>query len=224
MVMGIGQVMGIVAVVMIGFTLIVFVGAIAGKDILMAFRRKFNPRGCEVHIVNTNRNISTHYKTPKDNMFRINDLPYVVNPDKAMGLTEKEKMMVMDSIARTEQSWQARIAEVENKIAIIEGIAETKGLKEQIRAANLQEIERLKKIKGEFEKKLIAREQNYYKDKRPAFFFIEGDPVPKDFYEFYSMLDCKMIDNIITGQISKPPMPQELKDLSNIKWIVIIVG
>ncbi|KKL23255.1 hypothetical protein LCGC14_2427210, partial [marine sediment metagenome] len=57
-----------------GLTFLVLVGVIAGKDIYLAFRRWFSKKGCEVYLVNLTRTVSHYFMTPKEGVFRIEDI------------------------------------------------------------------------------------------------------------------------------------------------------
>ena len=109
----------------IGLTFLVLIGVIAGKDIYLAFRRWFSKKGCEVYLVNLTRTVSHYFMTPKDGVFRINNLPYVTNPEKAMNLTEEEKKKVMDYMLKRTQRLKGRILEMNMKIANLRQVLST---------------------------------------------------------------------------------------------------
>jgi len=215
--------MGILAIMYLIMGLLIFFGVlgvlviIAGKDIIMAFERRFMPRGCDVFVANTNRNISHYYKKPEENQFKIDNLPYVTNPEKTMNLSDFQRKMVVDSLLRRQERIQRRINDL---------IAKKQPLLKMLKASNNEqevlaikaEVERIDGIMQTFEKKLLSRLENYFKDKRPAFFYIEGDPVPKDFYEFYSALDCRIVDNLISRAISRPPDAKDIRDYTMMKY------
>ena len=72
-----------------GIALLAVVMVIAGKDILIAFQRRFSKRGCDVYVANLERTISHFFMTPKDGVFKINKVSYVTNPEKTKNLTEE---------------------------------------------------------------------------------------------------------------------------------------
>ncbi len=211
----------IIAVSMLGVAFLAITGVIAGKDVLFAFRRFFQKKGCDIYIANDARNIEHYYKVPEGNCFKINDETYITNPKKVMNLDDEAiTKSVNDSIKNLNESVKKRVVLIEKKIeALKEKLLKVEDEK-QI-AYIKSEIERLDQIKVQFENKLKIQEQNYYKDKRPAFFYIKGDPIPKDFYEFYSELDSKIIDNIVSRAISKPPTQKTENELDKLKkWII----
>ena len=216
------QTMYLIFFIVMGVSMMVLVLAIAGRDMLMAFLRKFLSNGCDVYIANTNRNISHYYKVPKKERFKIKKVTYFTNPQKALNLTEYEKLKVIDSISKRKVRYEQRIQDIEVKVNSLKELVKTDAVKEQQKNIIEAEIVRLEKIILEFRNKMQLREENYYKDKRPAFFYMEGDPVPIDFYEFYSTLDSKLIDNIIAGEITTPPNSSEEKQLKMLKLLIII--
>lgn len=216
-------VMYLVVGVVIAFTVVLLLVMIAGKDIVMAFKRRFSPRGCDVFIANTNRNLSHYYLTPKDNTFRIDNLPYITNPEKTMNLTEVEKLKVVDSMMQREKRLNEKVVIMEQKVReinLMKGKAKDAG---QINNLNAQ-IEHFKGIIAETKSKLRIKQENYFNNKRPAFFYIEGDPIPKDFYEWYSTLDAKMVDNLVSRAITQPPNKKTESDIEFMKMIIIGAG
>jgi len=57
---------------------------------------------------------------------------------------------------------------------------------------------------------------------RPAFFFLEGDPIPKDFNEYYSGVDSQIIDNIVNrAQLTVDfNAEKQQKDIATLKMII----
>ena len=201
-----------------GLTFLVLVGVIAGKDIYLAFRRWFSKKGCEVYLVNLTRTVSHYFMIPKDGVFRIGKLPYVTNPEKAMNLTEEEKKKVLDYMLKRTQRLKGRILEFNIKITNLKQFLSTTEDEKQTHFINSQ-IAHYENLIKEFKDKLRTKQENYFKDKRPAFFYIYGDPIPKDFYEYYSTLDSKMVDNLVSRSLSQPPAG--LKQEGYIKQIKI---
>ena len=76
----------------------------------------------------------------------------------------------------------------------------------------MSQIEQTDKLIKTFEDKLRIKQENYFKEKKPAFFYIENDPIPKDFYEYYSTLDSKMVDNLVSRALSQPKSVEQDKD------------
>jgi len=206
--------------VVMGFAFLVILFVIAGKDILQAFKRRFMKKGCEVYMVNTNRNITHKFLTPKDGKFMIDNLPYVTNPDKTMNLDDEDRTKIVDSLLKKEEKLMRKIAELTNKYnKTIEIINSTKNEKQKFSLMSM--AEHLKKSIQQVQDQLKNKQQNYFKDKRPAFFYIEGDPVPKDFHEWYSTLDSKIIDNLVSRHISEPADKKREKDEKMLKLIAL---
>ena len=108
------EIMGVMYLVLgltFGLTIFVFIGMIAGKDILMAFKRWFDKKGCDVYVANTNRNITHYYLRPKENTFKIGKLPYITNPDKTMNFTDDTKLRIDISLKDKAEKLKARIDE-----------------------------------------------------------------------------------------------------------------
>ena len=68
------------------------------QDIILSLKRKFNPKGCDVYVVNSSRQMLHVYQKPKDGTFKINNKTYIVNPKKIINLDEKtsEKVSKME--------------------------------------------------------------------------------------------------------------------------------
>jgi len=210
LVMGISMFMGIVFVV----------AWVAGKDILMAFYRRFRTKGCDVFIANSNRNISHYYKVPKDNKFKIGGLPYVTNPEKTMNLSDADKDRIIDALKKREERLKQRITSLQRKKQVIDAQykASTNPQQKFMLQAQSAQIEvHIKK----FQSMLRVKQENYFKDRRPAFFYIEGDPVPKDFYEYYSEMDSKILDNLLSRAISQAPSQKTEQDIKLLKMFLI---
>ncbi len=64
----------------------------------------------------------------------------------------------------------------------------------------------------------------YYNQRRGAFFYIEGDPIPKDFHELYTEMDSIAIDNVIARSMTKDPKAVRNleKELKTMKFMIII--
>ena len=217
------ELMGVMYLVLgltFGLTTFVFIGVIAGKDILMAFKRWFNKKGCDVYIANTNRNISHYYLTPKENVFKIKKLPYITNPDKTMNYTDETKLRIKDALLKKDERLKKRITEYKIKQKDIQdkyNLAKSPQLKFQLRS----QYEYFESLIVKLENQLRVKQENYFKDKRPAFFYMENDPIPKDFYEYMSPMDCKIVDNLVSRAKSQPPNKKQESDINTIKMLVV---
>ncbi len=204
----------------IGLTFFLMLFIIAGSDILMAFQRRFQRKGCDVYMANTNRNISHYYLTPKEGVFKIKKLPYITNPEKTMNLTEETKLRVTEYITKKEKRLGSRIIELQKKQEDIDN--RYRRCKNQTQKFQLKaQYEHFDGLIIKFKDQLRNKQENYFKDKRPAFFYIENDPIPKDFYEFYSSLDSKIVDNLVSRAKSQPPNKKQETDIQTIKMLVV---
>lgn len=211
------------------FVLLAGIMFIARKEIFFRFVRLFSKKGCYVFVANSNRNITKHFKTPKNNMFKIDKKTYITNPDKVESLDERMYKEVFIGIEKKKKNFEKRIEFFNNKIKEIkaeQSKLDKKNAAKEIGQFDLQIKEFENKIKI-IQKKMEEREQVHYYDKKPAFFYIEGDPVPKDFYEWYTHLDSEMIDNILARSLTKDP--KAVNDLERwLKmmkiWIFVILG
>ena len=203
------------------FALMFAVLWVSGRDIYLAFKRRFLPRGCDVYIANQTRIISHYFLVPKEGVFRIKKLPYVTNPEKTMNLTEEERKSVLDALLKRKVRLEGRIKEFEGKVKLLnDQLKSTKDEKQKFFIKS--QIEHHNSILKEFKAKLKVKQENYFKDKRPAFFYIENDPIPKDFYEYMSSLDSKMVDNLVSRSISAPPSGAKTdQDIKNMKLFLI---
>ncbi len=211
------------------FSLGIVVLVVSGKSIFYDFYRKMNPKGVDVYIVNSNRQLSHHYKTPKDDQIKINKLIYFTNPDKVMSLSDDMKKEVIEGITKKNEKLKEKIDDFKKKkesaeilVSKIEDNAANKGDIEQY----LVYIETMNERIIILESKLDAREQLYYHQRRATFFYIEGDPIPKDFHEQFSEMDCKTIDNVIARSMTKDPkaVRNMEKEIKMLKFLIIVTG
>ena len=203
-----------------GLTFLIVLAIVAGRDIIMAFKRRLNPRGCDVYVANTNRNISHYYLTPKEGVFKINKLPYVTNPEKTMNYSEETKQKIKLFIASKNERLNTRIKKAEEKKKEIDTMYQSSKNDSQKFRLKAQ-YEHFESIIVKLKNQLRTKQENYFSEKRPAFFYIENDPIPKDFYEFYSTLDSKIVDNLVSRAKSEPPNKKQEGDISFIKTLVI---
>lgn len=217
------ELMGIMYLVLgltFGLTIFVFVGIIAGKDMLMAFKRWFDRKGCDVYVANTNRNISHYYMRPKEGVFKIKKLPYITNPDKTMNYTDETLLRIKDALSNKEGKLNKRIREYESKqdeIDLVYKSAKNPQQKFQLKA----QYEHFESLIIKLTNQLRIKQENYFKDKRPAFFYMENDPIPKDFYEYMSPMDSKIVDNLVSRAKSQPPNKKQESDIQTIKLLVV---
>ena len=89
-----------------------------------------------------------------------------------------------------------------------------------------QLLEKLNQRISILKTKLDTREQLYYNQRRGAFFYIEGDPIPKDFHELYTEMDSIAIDNVIARSMTKDPklVKNMEKEIKIIKFLIIVTG
>lgn len=228
MVMGIMTIIYIVFFFLMAMTGIGFIFIIAGKDMIFAFQRFFNKRGCFVFIINSARFASLSFLTPKENSFRINSNIYATNPKKCLNIetkyiTTKDKEKIRKSLEKTEEKLKATISRLEAKRLKFLGGFNLEALEE---GQKLEIIKRIEPIEAEIMRlqtklKDIDKSENYYYKSKPAFFFIEGDPVPKDFFELYSEFDSKIIDNLAARAASSAASLTGQKSFDLLKWACI---
>lgn len=213
---------------MILMTIMLLVLRIAGNDILFAFKRYFNKRGCFVFIINAARFADLYFLTPKENSFRINNNIYATNPKKCLNLETKyitvsEQEKIRKSFEKKEAQINRIIEKLEKRkqkiigVFNLDALDETQKLELMNKIAPIEaEITRLKaKLKD------IDKSENYYYKSKPAFFFIEGDPVPKDFFELYSEFDSKIIDNLAARAATSSAGLVGQKSFDMLKWAII---
>lgn len=219
------------AYTVLGFTMMAAIGIfllkISGKDMMFAILRHFRPQGNDIFIANSNRNIERHYQVPKDNTFTINGMLYLTNPDKTMGLTDNMIKIVNDKLDKKKKNLEAHIAKLKAKrdivlkqVEALEGKEENVSLLEQFKL----QLAELDNAINTLTSKLKDKEQSYYFQKRGAYFYIEGDPVPKDFYEFFTEMDSVQLQNIILRAQTKDPnnIMEIQRNLLILKKIMII--
>ncbi len=211
------------------FSVGIVILVISGKSIFYDFYRRLNPKGVDVYIVNSNRQMFHHYKVPKDGQIKINKLVYFTNPDKVMSLSDDMKKEVIEGITKKNAKIKEVIKGFEDKketaeklLSKIEDNAINKGQIEQYN----EYIETLKQRIDVLKTKLDTREQLYYSQRRGTFFFIEGDPIPKDFHEQYTEMDCIAIDNVIARSMTKDPKAVRNleKEIKTMKFLIIVTG
>jgi hypothetical protein len=213
---------------MILMTFGLFILVIAGKDIIFAFKRFFNKKGCFVFIINSTRFAGLSFLEPKENSFRINNNIYATNPKKCLNIetryiTSKEKEKIRTSLEKKEADINSIIERLEaRKQKLLKGfnlaaLEESQKIELMNRIAPVEaEITRLRiKISD------IDKSENYYFKAKPCFFFIEGDPVPKDFFELYSEFDSKIIDNLAARAASSAANIAGQKSMDLLKWAII---
>ena len=211
------------------FSVGIVVLVISGKSIFYDFYRRLRPKGVDIFVVNSNRQISHHYKEPKDGQVKVNKLTYFTNPDKVMSLSDNMKKEVIEGITKKNAKIKEIIKEFEDKKETAEKLLSktedneiNKGEIEQYR----EYIETIKQRICVLKTKLDTREQLYYSQRRGTFFFIEGDPIPKDFHEQYTEMDCITIDNVIARSMTKDPKAVRNleKELKVMKFLIIVTG
>ena len=216
---------------MMMFALVVFILVIAGKDILFAFFRRFTKKYADVFVINPNRQVMHYYKKAKEGVFTIDKKMYITNPDKLFGISDAMK----DSITK---HLKIRKGHVEKKIAALQTrkeAAEIEMNKYKNNQENAQTINQYKQLIVELDNKidllkskLDIKEENYYFNRRGAYFYIEGDPIPKDFHTWMSDIDSTQLENLIIRAQSKDP--RGMKDIEKtVVWlkrfvIFILIG
>lgn len=203
------------------FTLFIVVLVIAGKAIIYAFFRRFTQKFNDVFIVNPNKQLSHYYKKSKDGVFNIDGKMYITNPDKLLSMSDKMVKEVQEKISIGLKLLKLNIKRKEQKKEIV--LKKIKALKNVpnsipiIEKFELQVTELENRIEL-LKSRLTTRINNYWFNKRGAYFYIEGDPVPKDFFSFYTEMDSVQLENVIMRAQTKDP--KNLQGLEkSILWI-----
>lgn len=200
---------------------------ISGKSIFYDIYRRIVPNGVDVFILNSSRQLTQHYKVPKDGQIKINKKMYITNPDKILSMEDKMKQEVIDNFKEREANFKKRIhsfnEKLEQKEEELNKIENTPGNQAIINQYK-EYIVRIKSKINVLEEKKKSREQVYYHRKRGAFIYIEGDPIPKDLHEWYTEMDSLSIDNVIARSMTKDPKAvRDLeKELKMMKFLLVI--
>jgi len=225
-----------------GFLVMGFFGilmAFSGKSILFDILRKLQPKGCDVYMINSTRHIRHEYKIPKGGIFIIDKKPYVTNPDKVLSMSDDSKNMVgiknlikfKEEIRQAVKGKEARINKVIKKFQEKIDLANSEIKKLTDISANKAKIDMFKALIEDLNSKINAqnkllehKEEIYYNKRRPAFIYIENDPIPKDMHEWYTGMDSEMIDNVIARSMTKDPkaMKNIEKEVQSMKWLLIL--
>ncbi len=190
------------------FTLGIVVLVIAGREMVYAFFRRFTVKWNDVFIVNPNKQVSHYYKKSVDGVFHIDGKMYITNPDKLLSMSDKMVKEVQEHISIGLKILKSNIKRKEQKKAII--LKKIMALKDvpdslpiidkfQLQITSLED--RIELLKS----RLTQRTNNYWFNKRGAYFYIEGDPVPKDFFSFYTEMDSVQLENVIMRAQTKDP-------------------
>lgn len=214
------------------YMLVTLMGAIilfCFSDVILALKRKFIPKGCDVYIINPSRQMTHIYQVPKDGTFKIQNKTYIVNPNKIINLDEKTIDKVNKSLKERKAKIENLIAEFtikckeyEKQLADLKIKGDNNGVPELFAAKETLE-QRIRGLKED----LDSGEEYFYHKKRATFFFIEGDPVPKNLFDNYSEVDCDIIDNLIASCLTKDPksIQEWQKMVKSIKlWLYIAAG
>jgi len=201
----------------------------AGKDIVYAIGRKLIPSSVDVYITNNSRMMNHYLKVPKEGIIRVKGQPYVVNPNKVIGLNEQEKTLVTKSIDKKTNRLKERLNHFIERRKGLENVLEKVSKQENAESTQLQlkqEIENINQKMQIIASRLNARNQSYFYRRKPALFYIEGDPIPKDFFEYYTELDSIIIDNIVARAMTKDPRQSVNieKYVKMLKWILLVAA
>jgi hypothetical protein len=139
-----------------------------------------------------------------------------------MNLSNIDQGRVFDAILKRAERLKSRIAELESKRnGILQQAANSSNpMQQNMFKAQAEHFNRT--LQG-LKDKLKIKEENYFVAKHPAYFYIEGDPIPKDFYEYYSALDSKIIDNIVSRKVTEGQTLATQENLDRMK-IFLLVG
>jgi len=201
--------------------LIIILVIVAGKDIAYAFNRKINKRKKDVFVVDNNKDIKHHFIEPKEGLFKINGVPYITNPYKLLGLTDDMVKKVQEQMDLKRKRIINIISRMEDKLNFIsnqiKSVPESDDAAIKLDNLNFQKQDILNKIEL-MKSKLEDREHSYYYQKRGAYFYIENDPVPKDFFEWFTDMDSHQLENVIIRAQTKDP-----KNIANMEQNLVFI-
>lgn len=222
--MGLILILNIVIFSILGFGFFTFISIISGKSILMDFKRLIVKNGCDVYVASGNRNLNHYFMKPKDDVFRIDDKIYITNPEKTMNLSEVDKANIVKSMANHKNRIKKRIDDLLKKVKFLENVKESLEDEGKINLYD-SEIESIKDKILILEKSYKPKLHNYFKNKRPAFFYIEGDCIPKDFHEYLTDMDSTIIDNLVSRSITRPPpkLDETQKTIGTLKLMLTVL-
>jgi hypothetical protein len=218
--------LSIVAVVYLIFGIVIFVAvliivlAIAGKDILLAVKRRFNSRGADVWIVNLNRNVSRYYLSPKEGIFRIKSLPYVANPQKIVNVADEERKKIFNAMAERKEKLEERLAKLTQQKESIQKLCDDSKNESQKSQLNAF-LAHFDKIIEDLKNRREIKEENYFLNRRPFYLYLEGDPLPKNLHDYQSIMDSQILDNIIVRIKTAPPEANLAADFKKMKIILL---
>ncbi len=156
------------------FSLFMAVFVVSGKSIFFDFYRKLVPKGCDIEIVNSNRQVSHYYRVPKDGIFNIGKKIYITNPDKVMSLSEEMQIKVRESVKKKEEGLNKKIKYFEDKKESINSeLDKMKDVPNSESKVNQLKgmIETLDQRIDVFKAKLEEREQIYYSKRRASLLY-----------------------------------------------------
>jgi hypothetical protein len=190
------------------FALLIVVLKIAGKEMFFALARFINPRGCDVLVVDSNRQFTQYYKTPKDGVFTIDGKPYLTNPNKLLNVNSEMVKDVQKSMDMKLQRLNKTIDKLKAKREInfkqIQSLKEEKQslpILDQLKISYVELDNRIELL----ESKKVEREQAYFHNRRGLYLYIKDDPIPKDLHEFYTEMDSVQLENVIMRAQTKDP-------------------
>lgn len=208
--------------------LLIVILKIAGKEMYFAFRRFLQARGSDVFIVDpSNNHVNQYYRIAKEEHFIIENEIYLTNPYKLQGLNQEIKDKVSIAMEKEKAMVGDLIKEAETKREIIE--KQIKSIPEQPENVILiqqlqQQYNDLTRVINETKSKLNKKQLSFFRLRRPVYFYLKGDPVPKDFVNLYTEMDCIQLENIISRAQTKDPksLNKVEKDVAMIKKLMFV--
>lgn len=216
-------ILSITTMAVIGIVILI----LAGKDILFAIKRKVFYKGADVFVVNKGKQITRYFLMPKDGKFTIKKKTYITNPEKVLSFgvaTKQINLSLQNKIERLDKTidkFKEKIKKMESLINQSQGID-----RDKIIEKFAPYIENLKQKIEMQEKKKETFEEVYYFERRPAYFYIEDDPVPKDFFELLTEMDVQQLDNMIARSLTQDPKKfiTDLEKLKNAIKILLLIA
>jgi len=204
----------------------IFILKIAGLDMVFAIYRYFQPRGCDIFITNSNRHVDRHYLMAKDGTFTIENETYLTNPHKLEGLSDEMKKTIEEKLSLKRRNIENNIIKWHDKRKIlIKQIETAETIKENLPILEdfKLQLAHIDEAIATLNAKIKDREQSYFMQRRACYFYIKGDPIPKDLWEWRTDLDTAQLDNIILRAQTKDPKGVDIlsKDIVFIKRFIL---
>lgn len=214
----------IILITFVGFLFILF--ALTWRDVWYGLKRFIDRQSCDVYIVTKTKSILNYYMRPDpEGRFKIRGKSYIGNPDKIMSLEKDLKDHVGNVLKERKKAVEERLLRISNKVALLKKVADNEEQSDETRFNAEKQLVVLDQQQQRLKSLLNLKHADYIQRKRNAYFFLEGDPIAKDFMEIFSGMDCQLIDNLVSGEITKNPLEiDEAREFLILKVIIFGSG